>query len=71
MIPVNERDRIESLKKAKYFEEVKKAEEAGCPYGMYTPGMLWALRDMAQNDIWPDWRFGDTDCNVWSMFHAK
>ena len=71
MIPVNEKDRIGEINKAKFIEERKKAEEAGVPVGLYTIGMLWALRDMGQNDIWPDWRFGDMDCNVWSMFHTK
>lgn len=36
--------------------------------GVYTPEMLRALCEMAKNDVYPDWRFGDIDCNVWSMF---
>ena len=36
--------------------------------GVYTIQMLWALKDMARNDIYPDSRFSDIDCNVWSMF---
>ena len=36
--------------------------------GVYTPQMLWALRDMAQNDAYPDGSFSDMDCNVWMMF---
>ena len=71
MIPVTEKDRLEALKKAKFFEEADKAKEAGYPVGVYTPGMLWALRDMANNDVWPDWRFSDMDCNIWSMFRTK
>ena len=30
---------------------------------------LCTLRDMAKKDVWPDWRFGDDDCCVWSLFH--
>lgn len=36
--------------------------------GVYTFEMLQALRLMAENDIYPDWRFGDNECNVWEMF---
>ena len=36
--------------------------------GVYTPQMIAALRDMAENDIYPDGSFSDVDCNIWSMF---
>ena len=36
--------------------------------GVYTPQMIAALRDMAENDIYPDGNFSDVDCNIWSMF---
>jgi hypothetical protein len=36
--------------------------------GVYTTGMLAALRDMAKNNVYPDGNFGDDECNVWSMF---
>jgi len=36
--------------------------------GIYTPQMLRALKNMATNGVYPDGRFSDTDCNVWSMF---
>lgn len=35
----------------------------------YSFEQLAALRDMAERDIYPDGRFSDQDCNVWSMFH--
>ena len=28
-----------------------------------------ALIDMADNDVWPDGKFGDADCNIWSAVH--
>ena len=37
--------------------------------GIYTAKMIAALRDMAENDIYPDGHFSDDACNVWSMFH--
>lgn len=37
--------------------------------GGYTFQQLQALRDMAEHDVYPDGRFGDEECNVWSMFH--
>jgi len=36
----------------------------------YSFRMLQALRDMASADVYPDGRFGDEECNIWSMFHA-
>ena len=36
--------------------------------GVYTTEMLAALRDMAENDVYPDGNFDDDECNVWSMF---
>ena len=52
------------------FHEAQK--EAYAKYGhnpyLYTPQMIRALVDMAKADVYPDGHFGDTDCNVWSMF---
>lgn len=45
---------------------VKTGTDLGCTY---TYAMLNALKDMAENNVWPDGRFGDDDCNVWSLFH--
>lgn len=36
---------------------------------VYTVEMLIALQEMAKNDVYPDGRFGDDECCVWSMFH--
>lgn len=68
---MTEKERLSQMYKARFLEASREARDAGHPNGVYTPKMLRALCDMAQNDIWPDWRFGDTDCNVWSMFHIK
>lgn len=35
----------------------------------YSLEALLALKKMAENDVWPDWHFGDTDVEVWSLFH--
>ena len=35
----------------------------------YSFRMIAALRDMAENDVWPDGHFSDEECNIWSMFH--
>ena len=39
--------------------------------GVYTPQMLRALKDMADNDVFPDIHFSDIDCNVWMLFRLK
>jgi len=36
----------------------------------YSFRQLQCLRDMAEKDVYPDGRFGDEECNVWSMFHC-
>ena len=38
--------------------------------GVYTSDMLRALADMARHDVYPDSRFGDDECNIWSIFHT-
>ena len=37
----------------------------------YSFEQIKALRDMAENDVYPDIRFSDEECNIWSMFHRK
>ena len=37
--------------------------------GGYTIEQISALRDMAEKDVYPDGRFSDEECNLWSMFH--
>lgn len=60
--------------KDKFLEAEKEAFERGeldrlkQNDGVYTFKMLQALRDMAENDVYPDFRFSDITCNVWSMF---
>ena len=34
----------------------------------YTFRQIAALRNMAEKDVYPDGRFGDDECNIWSMF---
>lgn len=37
----------------------------------YSFEQIKALRDMAENDVYPDIRFSDEECNIWSMFHRN
>ena len=57
----------ENCYKAKFFEAVEKAKKNGVPNTAFTFEMIAALAEMARHDVWPDGRFGDADCNVWSM----
>ena len=59
---------VEKHLKAKFLEAVKKSTACGNSRDVYSFEMLQALRDMAEKDVWPDWRFSDQDCNVWSMY---
>ena len=54
--------------KERFHEEFQKSIDSGNDNTVYTFGMIQALRDMAENDVWPDGSFGDTDCSIWSMF---
>lgn len=62
--------------KLKYIEAANEAFNSGKldiikqNDGVYTFEMLSALKDMAENDVYPDWRFGDNECNVWEMFRT-
>lgn len=58
--------------KEKYLEVREEAYKNGKldNVGIYTTAMIAALRDMAENDEYPDGNFGDDECNVWSMFHS-
>ena len=56
---------MERALREKYLEA---REKNGSSNG-YSFEMLQALRDMAKADVYPDGRFGDEECNVWSMFH--
>lgn len=57
--------------KAKYHEAAKKSREDGNSNTVYTFEMIWILKEMADNDVWPDGSFGDADCNVWSAFRTS
>lgn len=54
--------------KDEYLEASRESMDAGNKNTVYTPKMIFLLRDMAEHDVWPDGRFGDTDCNIWSAF---
>ena len=64
-----------AVMKERFHEAFHKARKAGVvktgtDFGStYTMSMLRALKDMAEHEVWPDGRFGDDDCNVWSLFH--
>ena len=36
----------------------------------YTFKEIQALRNMAEREVYPDGRFSDEECNIWSMFHS-
>lgn len=55
-------ERAEVLK-LKYLDAKRSKDDAA-----YTFEQLDALRMMAMYDVWPDGRFGDLDCIVWSLF---
>ena len=65
-------EREKALKQA-YIDAKNEALEEGKVQhtGTYTPKMLRALKDMANADVYPDWRFGDEECNVWEMFRFR
>ena len=60
--------------KDKYIEVRTKAYESGeltpRQTSVFTPAMLAALRDMAEQNVYPDGRFGDTECGIWEMFRT-
>lgn len=57
---------MEKYYKDKYLEAAKENSRPDA----YTFKQLQALRDMAERDVYPDGRFSDEACNVWSMFHS-
>ena len=57
--------------KQRFLEARKKAMSNGMRNTDYTFEMILALDEMARYDVWPDGRFGDDDCNVWSLLHRK
>ena len=58
----------EKYLKERFLEEADKAMEDGIPNTAFSYEMIAALRDMAEADVYPDGRFGDDHCLVWSMF---
>jgi len=37
----------------------------------FTPEMIYALDDMAREDVYPDERFSDSECSVWIRLHLR
>ena len=57
--------------KAKYHDAHNEAMEKGLPnVGQYNLKMLIALYEMARANVYPDGKFGDEECSVWSLFHT-
>ena len=59
---------MEKVLKDNYLEACDDAKEEGLYNGEYNVAKLRALCEMAKKDVYPDGRFSDVDCNVWSMF---
>lgn len=59
------KDKYHEARREAYNGPLKKNETSG----VYTTDMLWALREMAINNVWPDGSFGDDECEVWGFFH--
>lgn len=62
---------MEKILREKYLEACDEAKKEGLENGVYNVAKLRALCDMAKYDIYPDGRFSDVDCNVWSMFRER
>lgn len=54
-----------------FLEATQESMNNGNSNIIYTFDMIVALYDMAKADVYPDGRFGDLDCNVWSLFHRE
>ena len=65
----------EDYLKNKYLEKRAEAQEAGLDVNpshigsVFTVPMVNALMDMARDDVYPDNRFSDDECNAWSIMH--
>jgi len=64
------RSAVEKAMKEAYIDarETAKIETKNGNAKEYSIRMLQALRDMAEADVYPDWRFSDEECNIWEMF---
>lgn len=54
--------------KDRYLETRKACPEVRGSKAVYTAEQIYALRDMAEHDVYPDGRFSDEECNLWSAF---
>ena len=57
-------DEIEKCLKEKYLE----ARDKNVDNTTFTYEQLSALQAMAKANVLPDWRFGDTECDAWTLF---
>lgn len=55
--------------KDRYLETRKTCPAVRGSKAVYTAEQIYALRDMAEKNVYPDGRFGDEECNIWSAFH--
>lgn len=55
----------ENFLKDNYHEAYENSKDA---YGQkFTIAQIRALKEMANNDVWPDGTFGDDECILWSL----
>ena len=59
--------------KEEFLKARKEALESGViekwqEVGIYNPKMLRALKNMAQNDVYPDEDLNDIDVDIWLLF---
>lgn len=59
---------INNIYKDNFFNAVEKAKENKIPNTAFTFEMVLALKEMADHNVYPDGRFSDDHCNIWSMF---
>lgn len=57
--------------KDEYLELSKSCPEVRGSKHIYTFEMISKLREMAKKDVYPDGRFSDEECNIWSLFRLS
>lgn len=53
--------------RAEALEALREDTKKGLEHGTYSINSIRKLKDMADRNIYPDGRFGDLDCNLWSL----
>lgn len=54
--------------KKEYLEMAREDCRAGNENTLMSYRMILKLREMAENDVWPDGRFSDDECNLCGIF---